>query len=362
MAILSLVRLVILFVGILFCFPPIASSPISWLNETTEPFDFQYQRTLLHVIANEHFMAFPTIDIIAELIQKGIHASTVPQDPRTLWDTHVCLIPQLFSTFQSEQWKKARQEVNRYDMEHVMKSYSRPMIGDGGYDPHNLKFYLHPYYLFRMTSNGNHLRGSGGKRVQVNYFTIYKAASTYIRNLFTDFCKKVVGKVSWSEMYLFEWMKKDRSKRLKVSLRKSDGQYSFAIVRDPMARFISGFTELEQRRRDKKAAEVKVAKATMTQPKRLDHPSVGRLDGGYRQQALKCPHGFSCIGIDSASSKLDAQSKRRHWEEKVSNDDRLETFIFWLLRYDGSHSMVRECPECDHITPQGMLDCWMVVL
>jgi hypothetical protein len=30
----------------------------------------------------------------------------------------------------------------------------------------------------------------------------------------------------------------------------------------------------------------------------------------------------------------------------------LETFILWLLRYNGSHSIIRECPECDHIAPQ----------
>ena len=149
------------------------ANSISWLNGTSDPFDFQYQRTLLHVVGNEQLMAIPTTDIITELAQKGSETSSIPKDPRTLWDTHVCLIPQLFSTFQSEQWKKAREELKRYDIEHVMTSYNRPMIGDYGHDPHNLKFYLHPYYLFRMTSTGNHLRGSGKKRLQVNYFTLF---------------------------------------------------------------------------------------------------------------------------------------------------------------------------------------------
>ena len=147
-------------------------------------------------------------------------------------------------------------------------------------------------------------------------------------------------------------MKKDRMKRQKVSLRKSDGQYSFAIVRDPMTRFISGFTELEQRRRDKKANETKVANKTPPKKQPIAAPKIS---------PMKCLKGMNC-SVSLKGVVLDAQSKRRHWEEKITNDDRLETFIFWLLRYDGSHSVVRECPECDHITPQGMIHCWMVAL
>ena len=351
MCMISSLRLFVLFLCIIFNSLSITTSHVvSWLNGSSDSFDFRYQRTLLHVVGNEQFMAIPTIGIITELSQKGSDTPAIPKDPRTLWDTHVCLIPQLFSSFQLEQWNKAREEIRRYDVERVMNSYTRPSDGDLGYDPHNLKFYLHPYYLFRITSNGNHLRGSDGKKLQVNYFTIYKAASTYVRNLLAEFCKKCFGKISWSEMYLFEWMKKDRMKRTKVSLRKTDGQYSFAIVRDPMARFISGFTELEQRRRDKKANETKaVSKTVVNQPKKTENV-----------QPQRCMRGFICTR--SMSFALDAESKRRHWEEKTTNDDRLETFIFWLLRYDGSHSVVRECPECDHITPQGTIDCWMVTL
>ena len=37
-----------------------------------------------------------------------------------------------------------------------------------------------------------------------------------------------------------------------------------------------------------------------------------------------------------------------------SQERRLETFILWLLRYNGSHGIIRDCPECDHIAPQSM--------
>ena len=345
------VRLVVVLIaGLLLCPITIACSPIAWLNGSTETFDFQFQRSLLHVVALERFSAGRPDNLITELSRKrGIEASTIPEDPRSLWDTHVCLIPQLHSMFQREQWTKARDEINGYDVDRVMKSYTRPKFGDVGYDPQVLKFYLHPYYMFHMTTNGHNL----------NYFTIYKAASTYVHNLLADYCTKSEKRqklCSWSEMYLFEWLKKDKMKRQKILLRKRDGQCSFAIVRDPMARFISGYTEVEQRRRDKKANETKIAnKAAITSPSK---PAVVTP---LKAPDFKCLKGMKCV-VPLKAPVLDAQSKRRHWEEKVSNDDRLETFIFWLLRYDGSHSMVRECPECDHITPQGMLDCWMVVL
>ena len=345
-------RLVVLFLSIIFSSLFITASQISWLNGSSDSFDFQYQRTQLHVLSLGRFAAGRPDNLIKNLSQKGIETSAIPEDPRKLWDTHVCLIPQLFSIFQREQWNKAREEIRRFDVNRVMNSYTRPKSGDLGYDPHNLKFYLHPYYLFRMKSNGHIL----------NYFTIYKAASTYVHNLLADFCKNIDKHkrlCSWSELYLFDWMmKKDRMKREQISLRKTDGQsqYSFAIVRDPLARFISGFTELEQRRRDKKANETKISsKIAVHQPKK---PAVIRLKNSPVPICLK---GMKC-NLPPKQLSLDAESKRRHWEEKTTNDDRLETFIFWLLRYDGSHSVVRECPECDHITPQGTIDCWMVTL
>ena len=350
---ISFVRLVILCISVIFNSVSNASNPVSWLNGSSDTFDIQYQRTLLHVVALERFVAGRPDNLFKDLSPKGSNVSDVPKDPRTLWDTHVCLIPQLFSTFQREQWNKAREELRIYDVERVMNSYKRPAIGDVGYDPFFLKFYLHPYYLLRMTTNGHNLRGSAaGKKVQVNYFTIYKAASTYLHNLLVDFCKSLDSdkrSCNWSDMYIFEWIKKERMKRQKISLRKSDGQYSFAVVRDPIARFISGFTELEQRRRDKNATEPKLVKAEVDQSKPPPVVQPKRL-------SMKCLKGMKCALPPKVPLILDSESKRRHWEEKINQDDRLETFIFWLLRYDGSHSMVRECPECDHITPQGELD------
>ena len=54
----------------------------------------------------------------------------------------VCVLPDVFSVFQRDQWARARAEVAAYDPHGVSRSYRRPR-NDAGYDPLHLKVCTH---------------------------------------------------------------------------------------------------------------------------------------------------------------------------------------------------------------------------
>jgi len=189
----------------------------------------------------------------------------------------------------------------------------------------------------------------------------------------------VIVQVGWNETYAYAWFKSGRRKRAQISLQPRHGHYSFTVVRDPLARFVSGFTEVEYRRRTFRVNGTATNTKNNTTTGSSSSGKVEGLDMGSASAPTRARADGSAAETDGRrssrsknsksgkknnnyalreASTLDTNARRRHWEELPNattpavNVVRLETFILWMLRYEGSHSLMRECPECDHVAPQ----------
>ena len=331
------------------------SNEVAWqFDPQHTPFQLHQQDAALHAAGlNTFFLVGQQMALLrgknstGTATTSGDERPTVDKNRREVMDNLVCRLPEVFSVFQTEQWEKARREVEMYDVESILSSYHQKKP-ERGYDSRYLKFYMHPYYLFQLlgpnasaptslTRAASTSPSSRQQPPQVNFFTIYKSANTYVRGLLDEYIKQQQRTMRASETFLFEVFFPSSGKHRKVvaSLQDTERnkQYSFTIVRDPLSRFISGFTEVEWRR----------------SLKPLDRSDKTTLPSSVDSSTM---HFVRQLIINTDPSR------RRQWEERPRNAtiDRLETFILWLLRYNGSHSMMRECGECDHITPQGRLN------
>ena len=127
-----------------------------WHDRAPAPFILSYQHTQMNTIGLVRVIGGVSDAAFHELFSTNA-TKTKPQLPplpsplpppppprppplsrRQLWDTKVCVLPDVFSLFQKKQWARARAEVAAYDLHGVLNSYRRPRM-DPGYDSLHLK-------------------------------------------------------------------------------------------------------------------------------------------------------------------------------------------------------------------------------
>jgi hypothetical protein len=186
------------------------------------------------------------------------------------------------------------------------------------------------------------------------FFTIYKSGNTYIRSLLEHALLENTAGYS-TDVMIKSLLKNGRivpSRRTavgtirrapRVSMSTANGYYSFAFVRDPIERFISGYTEIEHRI--------------------VNAPPVPVVCGEGPPSLLGAPH---TLLYDNTEGKHHGQEKpilvgtplyreghTHFWRDyPLGSVARFEAYIIWLLKFAASNKIISSCPVNDHIAPQ----------